>query len=149
MSRVPSFTPKPLFSCSSKGCADEASYPPEMLWWVTGAQLEKWLAESITTDPLGSGWFCENCLWWWAADDWSMGAVVRLDRWMEGRRVAVECTCGRVPADRALADGECACGRGMRSEEHDDLCRSCWIETGLAEAADLNVKYSKENDSGC
>ena len=146
MSPSPSFTPKPLYSCSADGCADENTYPPEMLWWIEGKTLAEWLADAITVDDRVnmSGWYCENCLWWWAADDWADGVVWRLDKWQQAHRVPTVCLCGRRTGDRPLADGECECGRGVVERGLGGSCRHCWIEDGYAEAADQAIKSEKE-----
>ena len=42
--------PSPSFPCGHQVCAEEASYPPDMLYWFDGNETEL------------SGWYCEFCL---------------------------------------------------------------------------------------
>ena len=44
--------PAALYGCANEACADETSYPPDMLFWFPGH-------EDIDYDP---GFFCEDCL---------------------------------------------------------------------------------------
>ena len=45
--------PEAVYGCADSGCAEEMSYPPEMIYWVDA------YIEGSTGD---SGWYCENCL---------------------------------------------------------------------------------------
>ena len=43
--------PNALYACANEQCADENSYPPDMLIWFPGH-------EDVDSDP---GFFCEDC----------------------------------------------------------------------------------------
>ena len=46
----------PLFSCSSSGCAEEYSWPPEDLFWVDAHRgTDPWLEWK-------AGWYCSICI---------------------------------------------------------------------------------------
>lgn len=46
--------PEPSYPCLNQFCADEVSYPPDMLFWVDDGETR--------------GWMCDNC---WDQHDWN------------------------------------------------------------------------------
>ena len=41
--------PQPVYGCAHEGCAEEVSYPPDMLRWYEGGEVE-------------AGFYCESCI---------------------------------------------------------------------------------------
>jgi hypothetical protein len=46
--------PRASYPCLNRFCAEEVSYPPDMLFWVDDGETR--------------GWLCENC---WDEHDWN------------------------------------------------------------------------------
>ena len=50
--------PKASYSCLHEYCAEQVTYPPEMLYWVNDGNIK--------------GWLCENC---WEENDWNENEI--------------------------------------------------------------------------
>ena len=71
-----SLRPKALYGCKDMTCAEQHSYPANMIYWCDGVDYESNGYESSSSDDhpeqqwldtgrITPGWYCENCIDSW------------------------------------------------------------------------------------
>ena len=65
--------PRTNFSCTDRRCAEEVSYPADMMYWWPGR------------DGYPAGWYCEYCMEEMAPPGVEWGDFTDLDKYLTGQ----------------------------------------------------------------